>query len=117
ATQDRMPDITFKNPNLPTKLNEYLWQLTESDPTKRPTSATEIMKAIGEVMQGIAGEAGPAPVTGITLALESGAYRQREAETLLQQNLSHWGKGEFTLSLTHFVLLDILLRDLKQLIT
>ncbi len=117
ATQDRMPDITFKNPQLPARLNDYLWQLTDPDSTKRPTSAVEAMKQIAEALQGVSSEGGPAVMPGITLALESGAYRQREAESLLQQNLSHWTKDEFTLSLTHFVLLDILLRDLKDLVT
>src|SRR5262249_31205318 len=39
-----------------------------------------------------------------------------EAESLIQNHVGPWQQGEYTLSLTHFVLLDILLRNLPSLI-
>ncbi len=115
---EELPDVTLADPKLPARLNEYLWQLTAPDPAKRPETALPVVQSISELMRGIASD-GTSPVTvpAITEALESGAYRLREAETLLQQDLRPWHDGEFTLSLTHFVLLDILLRDLPLLIT
>jgi serine/threonine protein kinase len=112
---EKMPDVTLADPKLPHRLNEYLWQLTDLDPMARPASAVAVMNEISEVMCGIGGDAAtPAPV--ISVALESGAYRQREAESLIQQHVGPWQKGDFTLSLTHFVLLDILLRNLPSLL-
>jgi serine/threonine protein kinase len=116
ATQERMSDVTIINPRLPARLNEYLWQLTDPDPNARPESASEVMQKISEVLHGVDGSETPT-VQGITFALESGAYRHREAETLIQQNLDSWLEGTFALSLTHFVLLDILLHDLRSLAT
>jgi hypothetical protein len=116
SSTDRIPDIFPGDPKFPTRINEFLRQLTASDPTKRPESAAEIMAQIAELVQETEGTAAPPP-TGISHALESGEYRQREAESLIQENITPWQRGEFALSATHFVLLDILLHDLRQLIT
>lgn len=112
---EKMPDVTLADPKLPYRLNEFLWQLTDLDPMARPESAVVVMKEVTEVMQGIDSD-GATPAPDISVALESGAYRQREAESLIQQHVGPWQKGELTLSLTHFVLLDILLRNLPSLL-
>ncbi len=120
SSPEKLPDVTLLNPVLPARLNEMLWKLTDPDPTKRPDSAGAAMREIAELMksvQGVETETVPTSAPAITFALESGAYRQREAESLIQQDLPGWQQGKFTLSLTHFVLLDVLLLELNQLIT
>jgi serine/threonine protein kinase len=112
---EKMPDVTQADPKLPHRLNEYLWQLTDLDPMLRPESCAAIMNDITELMKGIDSDDATTPSV-ISVALESGDYRQREAESLIQLHVGPWQKGEFTLSLTHFVLLDILLRNLPSLL-
>jgi serine/threonine protein kinase len=114
-----LPDITLANPQLPARLNELLWALTDTDPAQRPRSAVAVMKNIAEVMHGIDGADGAEVPTAssITFALDSGAYHQHEAESLLKLNLEPWQRGVFSLGLTHFVLLSVLLRDLPALVT
>lgn len=114
--KDTLPDITLVEPKLPAKLNDYLRQLTDPNPDLRPESATEVMWHIAGLLQNVEGGQSTTGITAdLSLALESADYRLREAESLLQRNLSPWENGAFKLSLTHFVLLDILLRDLPAL--
>ncbi|MCC7447705.1 MAG: protein kinase [Anaerolineae bacterium] len=115
--KDTLPDITLVEPKLPAKLNDYLRQLTDPNPDLRPENATEVMWHIAGLLQNVEGGQSATGITAdLSLALESADYRLREAESLLQRNLAPWENGAFTLSLTHFVLLDILLRDLPSLL-
>lgn len=119
AKHDLLEDATHLNPDLPATLNDVLRRLTDPDPLRRPESAAAVLQHITELLYGpktIVSTTAPT-AQGITLALESGAYREREAEGLIQPSLAFWQKGEFSLSATHFVLLDILLRDLQKLLT
>ncbi len=114
--KEDLPDITLIEPKLPAKLNEYLRQLTDPNPDQRPDSATEVMWHIAGLLQNIEGGQSSTVITAdLSLALESADYRLRETESLLQRNLTPWENAEFKLSLTHFVLLDMLLRDLPPL--
>ncbi len=120
AQGDALEDVTLNNPELPLALNDLLRQLTAQEPAKRPEKVAVAMQQIAELFYGSKLSLSPTAPTaqsGITVALESGAYRQREAESLIGQNLTIWQNGGFSLSATHFALLDILLRELDKLLT
>jgi len=111
---DELPDVTEANPSLPLQLNEFLWQLTALDPDKRPDSALETITKIADLFQV---DSGAATFSDIDVALESNAYRQQEAKSLLDKNLPEWRKGNFFMSRTHFTLLNIILGGLPELVT
>lgn len=115
---EQLADVTLANPTLPGALNELLRRLTDPDPLRRPASANTIMQQIFKLThRSLDTEATLPDVRDFTLALESGAYRRREAESLIEQNLPAWVADQFTLSITHFVLLNILLREMETLLT
>jgi serine/threonine protein kinase len=114
---ESLPDATLANPELPADLNEYLRQLTRQEPEARPESAAAVMKMITALFRGTSDDIGIATTPSLSLALESTAYRQHEAESLLHNSLAAWKNDHFALSLTHYALLNVLLRDLETLQT
>jgi serine/threonine protein kinase len=113
---EKLPDITNINPNLPAGLNDYLWSLTDPDPAARPLGAVAVMTSIMNLLQTSTSQAASPSVT-IRLALDSGAYREQEARALIEQALSGWREDVFRLSLTDFVLLDETLSHFPGLFT
>lgn len=109
---EKLPDVTLANPRLPAELNSILLRLTQVDPAARPESAVEVIRDISKLFPPAEGNT----QTSIVQALESPAYRQREAILLLNQVLPAWKDGRFTLGQTHFMLLDMLLRTLPTLL-
>jgi serine/threonine protein kinase len=114
STSEKLPSVNLVDPTLPEKLDEFLQQLTDPDPMKRPENVTAIIQEIAALLNPT--QAADQKGAPISLALESSAYRQHEAESLLRDDLVTWRNGLFTLSLTHFVLLDMLLSDLPALL-
>ncbi len=112
--REHIPDIFATDARFPSRINAFLRQLTDPEPRVRPPSARQAMEEIAKLLHGTE-ESNASTGTGISYALESAEYRQREAKSLLEQSLGLWQQGEFSLSMTHFVLLDILLRDLPEL--
>ncbi|MEP7284948.1 MAG: protein kinase [Chloroflexota bacterium] len=115
-TDERLQDITLVDPTLPVTLNDLLGQLTDPDPINRPPSAVKIAQDITAILQGLPGSH-EAAKTNTPYALASDAYRQLEAKYVIDQYIIPWSQGQFSVRLTHFVLLDSLLRSLSALVT
>ncbi len=114
---ESLPDVTESNPTLPQGLNDYLRQLTTADPAARPTHLGPILSAMAALFSDQPASTPENSVVAITHALESGVYRRREAEFLLEKYLPAWQAGKFTLNRTHFILLDMILSGEGILLT
>lgn len=116
-TREKLTDVCLTNPTLPPQLNDYLQQLTDPEPSKRPDKCSPVMHAIADLFASLdTGKSVFHPLKPIPV-LESDAYRRREIESILQEGLKAWQAGRFTLSKTHFLILDMLLHDLDIPIT
>jgi serine/threonine protein kinase len=116
-TNERLPDVTTLNPTLPASLNSILWSLTELDPVLRPRQMapvvnvmlrllTEGEQAVNLDSDGYSTARDPAP-SAISQSTQS--LRVAEINNLLSRAIPSWEDEKFSLSLTHFVLLNVLL--------
>ncbi len=112
---ETLPNVTVINPKLPEGLNEPLRRLTALKPEDRPRSLVAAMEQIAVLFKDKADI--PAAPPSIVAMPDSREYHKQEAASLLEKALPAWYDGKFTLSLTHFVLLDIFLDELPDLIT
>lgn len=109
-TKLELPDIAAIKPEFPPEVNVILRRLTALEVTSRPTSLTATMDALADLL-----EAGDRTVnltdSSQPSTVKARTSRQTEIDTLIQQHLPLWQQGEFVLSLTKFVWLDILIGD------
>src|SRR5262249_36571351 len=107
-TQEKLPDPRIISPHLPSALTFILWNLTASDPASRPTTLVPVIDTIIDVLK-----RQDTTVVFAPKVAHSDLRHQNEAEktSLLDQALPLWERGDFALSLTHFVLLNVLMGD------
>ena len=107
VTNEPLPDVTTINPQLPAELNAILASLTAAKPENRPASALQVLASIAQLFgQGDSALSMSLPL--LTLALDSNSFHQHDAELLLEKHLADWSTDHYTLSRTHFMLLDMI---------
>lgn len=99
-SDQELPDPREFNPSLPFILLDILRRATAADPTQRPPSATEIMRAIQVVFNV------PTLVLAVGTSTDGWKVSDRDAEGLLKRAFAQWNSTDetFNLGLTKFAL-------------
>ena len=100
-SKQELPDPREFNESLPFVLADILRRATAADPTQRPASASEIMRAIQRIFNV------PTDVQATGTHSDGWRVSDRDAEQLLQRSFAQWNSTDetYNLGLTKFALI------------
>lgn len=102
-SKQELPDPREFNQSLPIVVADILRRATSADPTERPLSAVEIMRAIARVLNV------PADVLKVGTNTSGWQVRDRDAEQLLERAFAQWTSSDetYNIGLTKFALVHM----------